>query len=313
MEKEEINDRIIDAINYILNCRDSLSKTELAKEFGFKPSKFSEILNKRMMAGTDVMSMLVRRYKISPQWLLTGDGEMLVSSGAYGRINEILQREGLSEKDFARGSGNIGLIYPNIYKNAQNNPGDPKVLEDWTNVLLKRFPQYSKEWIMYGTGNMFASDNIQPNHTFALSTDRKLEIQDIPLYDLSATAGIMAIFNDASITPDDFIRVPNLPPVDGAIYVRGESMTPLLKSGDIIIYKKLALSLDSILWGQIYLLSFDAGGDTFTVVKYIQKSDDPERIRLVSHNSHFEPKDIPLSSIRALAIVKASITFHTIE
>lgn len=90
-------------------------------------------------------------------------------------------------------------------------------------------------------------------------------------------------------------------------------MTPLLKSGDIIIYKKLALSLDSILWGQIYLLSFEAGGDTFTVVKYIQKSEDPERIRLVSHNSQFEPKDIPLSSVRALAIVKASITFHTIE
>lgn len=237
MEKIEINDRIIEAIYYILNCSESLSKTELAKIFGIKASKFSEILNKRMMAGTDVMSLLVKNFNISSNWLLTGDGPML---------NEI-------------------------------------------------------------------ETKIQPNHTFALSTDRKVQVQDIPLYDLSATAGIMAIFNDLSITPEDYLRVPNLPPVDGAIYVRGESMTPLLKSGDIIIYKKLALSLDSILWGQIYLLSFDAGGDTFTVVKYIQKSDDPERIRLVSHNSHFEPKDIPLSSIRALAIVKASITFHTIE
>ena len=235
MEKIEINDRIIEAINYVLNCSESLSKTELAKVFGFKASKFSEILNKRLMAGTDVMSLLVKNFNISPNWLLTGEGSML-------------------------------------------NEG-----------------------------------SIRPAQTFALSTDRKIEIQDIPLYDLSATAGIMAIFNDLSITPEDYLRVPNLPPVDGAIYVRGESMTPLLKSGDIIIYKKLALSLDSILWGQIYLLSFDAGGDTFTVVKYIQKSDDPERIRLVSHNSHFEPKDIPLSSIRALAIVKASITFHTIE
>ena len=90
-------------------------------------------------------------------------------------------------------------------------------------------------------------------------------------------------------------------------------MTPLLKSGDIIIFKRLALSLDSILWGQIYLLSFTAGGDFFTVVKYIQKSDTPDCIRLVSHNDRFQPKDIPLSSIQALAIVKASITFHTME
>lgn len=234
MEKSEINDRIIDAINHVLNSNGNVSKSELARQFGIKPSKFSEILNKRMMAGTDIMSSLVKIYHISPNWLLTGSGSLI-------------------------------------------------------------------------------EESVRPNHTFALSTDRQIEVQDIPLYDLSATAGIMAIFNDLSVTPEDYLRVPNLPPVDGAIYVRGESMTPLLKSGDIIIYKKLALTLDSILWGQIYLLSFDAGGDTFTVVKYVQKSEDPEFIRLVSQNSRYEPKDIPISSIRALAIVKASITFHTIE
>lgn len=234
MEKSEINDRIIDAINHVLNSNGNVSKSELARQFGIKPSKFSEILNKRMMAGTDMMSSLVKIYHISPNWLLTGSGSLI-------------------------------------------------------------------------------EESVRPNHTFALSTDRQIEVQDIPLYDLSATAGIMAIFNDLSVTPEDYLRVPNLPPVDGAIYVRGESMAPLLKSGDIIIYKKLALTLDSILWGQIYLLSFDAGGDTFTVVKYVQKSEDPEFIRLVSQNSRYEPKDIPISSIRALAIVKASITFHTIE
>lgn len=213
----------------------------------------------------------------------------------------------------------LGISKREFYNKIQVSRGTLEsrtgITEDILAKFIATYPEVSIEWLLTGEGNMLneVKSKIQPNHTFALSTDRKVQVQDIPLYDLSATAGIMAIFNDLSITPEDYLRVPNLPPVDGAIYVRGESMTPLLKSGDIIIYKKLALSLDSILWGQIYLLSFDAGGDTFTVVKYIQKSDDPERIRLVSHNSHFEPKDIPLSSIRALAIVKASITFHTIE
>ena len=236
VDKIDINNRTIRAIEYILDSRPDLSKSALADELGVKPSKFSEILNKRMMAGTEIMSQLVYSYNISSDWLLTGDGEMLKSSS-----------------------------------------------------------------------------EVKPAHTFALSTDRKLDIQDIPLYDLSATAGLMAIFTDNHINPEDYLRVPNLPPVDGAIYVRGESMTPLLKSGDIIIYKRLELTLDSILWGQIYLLSFDAGGDTFTVVKYVQKSDRPDHIRLVSQNERFQPKDIPLESIHALAIVKASITFHTIE
>ena len=143
MEKSEINDRIIDAINHVLNSNGNVSKSELARQFGIKPSKFSEILNKRMMAGTDIMSSLVKIYHISPNWLLTGSGSLI-------------------------------------------------------------------------------EESVRPNHTFALSTDRQIEVQDIPLYDLSATAGIMAIFNDLSVTPEDYLRVPNLPPVDGAIYVRGE-------------------------------------------------------------------------------------------
>ena len=184
----------------------------------------------------------------------------------------------------------------------------------WIIKIVENYPQYSGDWLLTGEGNMLKETSpIVINQTFPLRTDRQVEIQDIPLYDISATAGILAIFNDNHINPEDYLRVPNLPPVDGAIYVRGESMVPLLKSGDIIIYKKLACSLDSILWGQIYLLSFSAGGETFTVVKYLQKSDQPGYIRLVSQNDRFQPKDIPLDSIHALAIVKASITFHTIE
>lgn len=230
-------------------------------------------------------------------------------SRIVARIKEYMDYKRISIAAFEK---SIGLSNASFNKTLKTGGA---IGTDKLENILSVYTDINPQWLMTGDGPMLkeVGVNIQPNHTFALSTDRKVQVQDIPLYDLSATAGIMAIFNDLSITPEDYLRVPNLPPVDGAIYVRGESMTPLLKSGDIIIYKKLALSLDSILWGQIYLLSFDAGGDTFTVVKYIQKSDDPERIRLVSHNSHFEPKDIPLSSIRALAIVKASITFHTIE
>ena len=152
-----------------------------------------------------------------------------------------------------------------------------------------------------------------PNHTFSLQTDRTIDQQDIPLYDYNATAGLVAIFNDHTLEPSDFLRIPNLPPVDGAIYVRGESMSPLLKSGDIVMYKKKELSLDSILWGEIYLLSFVSDGDTYTAVKYIQKADDADKVRLASFNPTFAPKDIPMSSITALAMVKASLTFHTME
>lgn len=215
-----------------------------------------------------------------------------------------LKKQGISRAEIARKMG----ILPQTLNNVIN--GTRGISDDFLDKFIATFNISQLELVK-------RNDGIQPitpiDHRFILRTDHKLESQDIPLYDLSATAGLMAIFNDNHISPDDYLRIPNLPPVDGAIYVRGESMTPLLKSGDIIIFKRLALSLDSILWGQIYLLSFIASGDFFTVVKYVQKSDTPDCIRLVSHNDRFQPKDIPLSSIQALAIVKASITFHTME
>ena len=160
---------------------------------------------------------------------------------------------------------------------------------------------------------MLVGQEVEPENTFKLRTDRSLEAQTIPLYDFEAAAGLVAIFNEHGAEPVDFLKIPNLPAVDGAIYVRGESMYPLLKSGDIVMYKKKELTLDSILWGEIYLLSFDSDGDTYTSVKYIQKADEPDKVRLVSFNPSFAPKDIPLSSITALALVKASLTFHTME
>lgn len=225
------------------------------------------------------------------------------------RIAQIAERERISIGKLERIIG----ASKGVLSRAISNRSD--IQSKWISRIVENYPQYSGDWLLTGNGEpeKISVSSVNVQEEFSLRTDRKIEVQDIPLYDMSATAGLVAIFNDRNIRPEDHLRIPNLPLVDGAIYVRGESMMPLLKSGDIIIYKKLELSLDSILWGQIYLLSFIAGGDTFTVVKYVQKADQPGYIRLVSHNEQFQPKDIRLDSICALAIVKASITFHTIE
>ena len=178
----------------------------------------------------------------------------------------------------------------------------------WLEKIVENYPQYSLDWLVSGRG-----DILIPNHTFPLRSDRQVDLQEVPLYDFDASAGLVAIFNSHHVEATDYLRIPNLPPVVGAIYVRGESMAPLLKRGDIVMYKKKELSIDSILWGEIYLLSFVSDGDTYTAVKYIRKSDRPDCVCLASFNSSFASMDIPMSSITALALVKASLTFHTME
>ena len=128
---------------------------------------------------------------------------------------------------------------------------------------------------------------------------------------MEATAGFVSIYKDYSQVAENYLSIPNLPPVDGAIYVRGDSMSPLIESGDIVIFQKVQ-NPGNILWGNIYIVSYFLEGDEYTVLKYIRRSPLSGHIRLESFNTRYDPQDITTYSIVALALVKASITFHTI-
>lgn len=177
------------------------------------------------------------------------------------------------------------------------------------NILVQDF-NVNAEWIDSGKGKMF---NAEPNLTpYTLRTDKSLPLQSVPLYSIEGTAGLVPLFTDNSeIKPINFIHIPNLPKCDGAIYIVGDSMYPLLKSGDIVLYKQLN-DVRDIFWGDMYLLSIDMDGEEYITVKYIQKSEHDGYIRLVSQNQHHADKEVSMDRVRALALIKASIRMHTI-
>ncbi len=72
------------AVDYILDKKIVKTKTELAQIFRISPSKLSEILKQRMNPGIDLYKILVKEFNINPFWLLTGEGEMLLSGGHIG-------------------------------------------------------------------------------------------------------------------------------------------------------------------------------------------------------------------------------------
>ncbi|MBQ4279779.1 MAG: helix-turn-helix domain-containing protein [Rikenellaceae bacterium] len=178
------------------------------------------------------------------------------------------------------------------------------------NILIQEL-NVNPDWIERGEGDMFTC---RPDYTpFVRTSDRTLPVQSVPLYNIEGTAGIVPLFLDKkAITPVDYIHIPNLPKCDGAIYVVGDSMYPLLKSGDIILYKQLN-NIEDIFWGDMYLLSIDIDGEEYVTVKYIQKADRPGYVRLVSQNPHHADKDVEIGKIRALAFIKASIRMNSIR
>ncbi|MDR2918159.1 MAG: S24 family peptidase, partial [Tannerella sp.] len=137
-------------------------------------------------------------------------------------------------------------------------------------------------------------------------------IQQIPLYEIEASAGLSMLFtNQSSQVPVGFITIPNAPKCDGAIPIRGDSMYPLLKSGDIACYKHLN-SLENIQWGEIYILYIDADGDEMFVTKYVQRSElGDDYISLVSYNKHHQLQNALKKHIKAIAMMKISIRYNT--
>ena len=177
------------------------------------------------------------------------------------------------------------------------------------NILVQDL-NVNPDWIDTGRGKMF---NAEPDLTsFSHRTDRSLPLQSVPLYSIEGTAGLVPLFEQhKEVEPINFINIPNLPKCDGAIYVVGDSMYPLLKSGDIILYKQLN-DVRDVFWGDMYLLSIDIDGEEYITVKYVQKSDHDGFIRLVSQNQHHADKEVEISRVRAIALIKASIRMQTI-
>ncbi len=224
------------------------------------------------------------------------------------RIQALLEYTKLNGRNFAL---RIGLNHPDsIYHIRRGRNGISDKLAD---RIVMAFPEIDKGWLLTGEGSMFRTGhrpiavfNPLPEH----AGESRVQRQQVPLYDFEAVAGLVPIFTNQN-TPIDYISIPDLPRCDGAVYVRGDSMYPLLKSGDIVMYKQIQ-DYYNIIWGEMYLISFNYEGEEYITVKFIKKVEDkPDYVLLVSHNPHHAPKEIPVSSIRALAMVKASIRFNT--
>lgn len=231
------------------------------------------------------------------------------------RLGEFIDYKGVSVSRFEK---KIGMSNASFGKSLRNNKS---IGVDKLENILKAYPEINIFWLMYGEGEMILEDegniksvkNGEPNAVFKLKSDNELKDQEIPLYNIEAAAGLVSLFQSNSDNkPIDTLKIPNLPKCDGAVFVTGDSMYPLLKSGDIVVYKQINDFSSDIFWGEMYLISVEVAGEEYISVKYIQKSDLGERyIKLVSQNQHHQSKDVELNKVRAMALVKASVRINS--
>jgi phage repressor protein C with HTH and peptisase S24 domain len=75
--KKLVNQRFINAVNFIITEKPKTKKSEIAKKLKIGNSTFSEILNERMNVSIDVLALLSTHYNFSLEWLINGAGEMI--------------------------------------------------------------------------------------------------------------------------------------------------------------------------------------------------------------------------------------------
>ena len=256
------------------------------------------------------------------------------------RILYYTDLKGLAKEKFF---DDLGVTYGNFKGKAKNQALGSDVIER----IITKYPEINPFWLLTGEGemlntksekntikkndgkndgendekpkvkktpsnedNLYIIENLPTNRR---TTDSIHEIQEVPLYDLEATVGLQELFSGgkSAVQILDTIKIPHLPKCDGAISITGDSMYPLLKSGDMVLYKEIPL--DSIFYGEMYLLSYKIDDwEEYVTVKYVQKSDlGDEYLKLVSQNQHHQPKDVLKAHITAIAIIKASIRINT--
>ncbi|WP_316632640.1 S24 family peptidase [uncultured Flavobacterium sp.] len=240
---------------------------------------------------------------------------------AIERFYQYLEYKGIKPTRFEKDNGlSNGYLGTQLKRNG--NLG-----EDILNKIIDNCLDLNPVWLLTGRESMIKINNYTenferndvnflnepPSQIFKIRNDEVFKKQSIPLYNMPTSTSMATIFKEEDT--DKLINeivIPNLPKCDGAVYVSSDSMYPLLKSGDIIIYKKVSAAIENIYWGEMYLVSLiNDDGDEFVMAKWIQKSEKGgEFIKLLSENKHDQPKDFHINTIKGLALIKASIRIN---
>lgn len=151
-----------------------------------------------------------------------------------------------NQSAFAKAVGVTPTVIANVVGTRQGKPSFDVISKICANANI------SAEWLLTGEGDMLKSNKYEPivevkpiHHP--RSVEKKEDTQVVYLYDFEATAGLKTLFDNKRNNIIDTIKIPKLPKCDGAIHIVGDSMYPLLKSGDIILYREISPSIENII------------------------------------------------------------------
>lgn len=160
----------------------------------------------------------------------------------------------------------------------------------------------SSSWLLTGEGPMLAADGAQGlvvNDQIPVAHPATEPGEGIPLIPIEAMAG--ALTSDVTVMDYECERyiVPAFRGADFLITVKGDSMTPTFRSGDMVACQRIPMQDLFFQWGKPYVIDTTQG----PIIKRINPGHDAEHISINSDNDRYGTFELPVTSIRAVAIV----------
>lgn len=221
--------------------------------------------------------------------------------GIIDRIRQYLDFKGISDYRFEK-----ELSLSKGYINKAKNPT--------SDVLMKIcgiYTDMSPEWLVTGKGEMIKNaereqKTIEISESAISETKRKGAL----IYDIDATCGLSG--RDIEFTDEKVIGsidAPEINPDSKIIFATGDSMLPLIASGDRVVIRKIE-SWDYFNYGQVYLIITNE----YRLIKRVRRhpKDSDNLILLRSENPNYDDIDLPKREIIHLFIVENILSIKNI-
>lgn len=188
---------------------------------------------------------------------------------AKDRLKQYLEYKKLKQSDFIKSIG----ASPGYISSMNRGFG-----EDYEAVVREKYPDLNIGWLQTGDGDMLKSDSLTIKDCAAGT--------GVPFYDIDVTCSITESFTDVREEPQFRINYAPLNDCDAAFPVYGDSMEPDFYAGDVVMVREIH-NVDSMLWGEPYLIITNAACDNLRTIKNVYLSDDRSSFILRASNPRY--------------------------
>lgn len=214
--------------------------------------------------------------------------------GVKERILQFIATKGISKAMFEK---TCGLSNDAVGKMGENTRGAT------FDKISKVFPELNIVWLKTGVGEMLI-DTERSDKTVSILQSSMSENtrKGALIYDIDATCGTdgrALEFTDEKVIGS--IDAPEINPHSQIIFASGDSMQPLIYSGDRIVIRKIE-SWDYFNYGQVYLIITNE----YRLIKRVRRhpKDEENLILLRSENKEYDDIDLPKKEILYLYLVE---------